>query len=66
METKNSKPQDTRLAGVKCDVPPSNSSWLKRSDKSARTACARGATHSRSRRNRPPTRAKSVAEATAG
>jgi hypothetical protein len=31
-----SKPLDCYLAGVKCDVPPSNSSWLKqRSDKRA-------------------------------
>jgi hypothetical protein len=26
----NSKLLDTNLAGIKCDVPPSRSSWLKR------------------------------------
>jgi hypothetical protein len=35
MENSNSKPLDVSLKGIKCDVPPSNSSWLKRSDKRA-------------------------------
>jgi hypothetical protein len=38
-----SKPLDCYLAGVKCDVPPSNSSWLKqRSDKRADAVHKRG------------------------
>jgi hypothetical protein len=28
----NSKPLDTKLSGIKCDVPTTNGSWLKRKD----------------------------------
>jgi hypothetical protein len=37
-ETKT-RPQDTRLAGIKCDVPPEKRyTWLKRSDAARKDA----------------------------